>query len=929
KIKDAKIIFVVGGPGSGKGTQCEKVVAKYGYTHLSSGDLLRAEVASGSERGKQLQAIMQKGELVPLDTVLDMIKDAMIAKADVSKGFLIDGYPREVKQGEEFEKKIGKPCLLLYVDAKSETMVKRLLKRGETSGRSDDNEETIKKRLDLYYKATEPVIAFYESRGIVRKVDSELQVDEVFSQVCKAIDALYLGYYRYKAMRQIPPWRTIRKRGSWRMYFPLSLSSAMHCGGLAGWHHRDPVAPCGNQRQPVMKDGGRLFPVIETLLMGFNDLNCPLFPLPQSLLLCHQTRTLQPLCPSAFTPRRSRLSSHTSTSDFDLAEMEGHVARFALLLCVTVAASASNQTCKPAQHGDNPWVYVSEMLIGCWTDFITDDKAEVHILNLNFSTDERIFQLVLTSAKPMHLILTLPGPAHGLYQLHSDVNIYINNDSSVMLHSSVQSSNQHLNVHKQDFPTQDEELVKWAREKFGGVTSFTTIRNPKIITFSGANGTKTGSRDCVLQNEAALEKRFMEIVKAPSFKSCSPQQRNPSGEPELHIINIPESASIRNVSLRLEYVLKTSLFLRGPQGTTWTIHNLQHTQFGSNNDILVSTMMEHRISSGLILNSDKAEDVQRKALDYFKASTFTSYTELTSVDSMVLLVLENKDSPAVTEAAPVTPNTTTAPHQMPLLMQLYTSPDYRSPLDPNTKVQSDKRIYAEISGHTLGDIVLTIKVISCFVRSKGSCPVVKELHFIAEACSLNSCPNSTRLSFSLDQLQELTSTTWDLECSVKVCYSEKCGDGGRVKRNLEVTQPCLQPPTPPCFDFGLPGVLGIAFGGFLIGVLLIGALWFIKIKTGYPTGLDISSTAANLPALNGVFLIFFQDVPAQEQNDSLSLPTPPPLRTAAPTQALEAPKARQPAAWHEIMVIFTSCRATIFLQSHLYGFRAFVFFNNA
>uniref|UniRef100_A0AAQ4PCJ6 Adenylate kinase isoenzyme 1 n=1 Tax=Gasterosteus aculeatus aculeatus TaxID=481459 RepID=A0AAQ4PCJ6_GASAC len=177
KIKDAKIIFVVGGPGSGKGTQCEKVVAKYGYTHLSSGDLLRAEVASGSERGKQLQAIMQKGELVPLDTVLDMIKDAMIAKADV-------------KQGEEFEKKIGKPCLLLYVDAKGETMVKRLMKRGETSGRSDDNEETIKKRLDLYYKATEPVIAFYESRGIVRKVDSELPVDEVFNQVSKAIDAL-------------------------------------------------------------------------------------------------------------------------------------------------------------------------------------------------------------------------------------------------------------------------------------------------------------------------------------------------------------------------------------------------------------------------------------------------------------------------------------------------------------------------------------------------------------------------------------------------------------------------------------------------------------------------------------------------------------------------------------------------------------------
>uniref|UniRef100_A0A8C5MW52 Adenylate kinase 1 n=1 Tax=Leptobrachium leishanense TaxID=445787 RepID=A0A8C5MW52_9ANUR len=169
KLKNSKIIFVVGGPGSGKGTQCDRIVKQYGYTHLSTGDLLRAEVSSGSDRGKTLSAIMERGELVPLDTVLDMLRDAMVAKAAVSKGFLIDGYPREVKQGEEFEKKIGAPSLLLYVDAGSDTMVKRLVKRGETSGRADDNEETIKKRLETYYKATEPVIALYEGRGIVRK----------------------------------------------------------------------------------------------------------------------------------------------------------------------------------------------------------------------------------------------------------------------------------------------------------------------------------------------------------------------------------------------------------------------------------------------------------------------------------------------------------------------------------------------------------------------------------------------------------------------------------------------------------------------------------------------------------------------------------------------------------------------------------------
>ena len=106
ELQGKKIVFIVGGPGSGKGTQCDRIVQKYGYCHLSSGDLLRAEVASGSERGQKLQEIMKKGELVPLETVLAMIKDKMIANSSAS-GFLIDGYPREVAQGEQFESTVS------------------------------------------------------------------------------------------------------------------------------------------------------------------------------------------------------------------------------------------------------------------------------------------------------------------------------------------------------------------------------------------------------------------------------------------------------------------------------------------------------------------------------------------------------------------------------------------------------------------------------------------------------------------------------------------------------------------------------------------------------------------------------------------------------------------------------------------------------
>ncbi|XP_028273345.1 endoglin isoform X2 [Parambassis ranga] len=530
--------------------------------------------------------------------------------------------------------------------------------------------------------------------------------------------------------------------------------------------------------------------------------------------------------------------------------MEGYAAWFALLMCITVAASASSQTCDPMEVNDNPWVYVSDMQIGCWTSFVRDDNAEVHILNLNFAGTAKMFSLEMTNATAMHIILTSSSPeaVYGLYNLNANVYIYINSNSTIVLHGN----QHHSNVNRQSFPAQDEELVEWARQKFGGVTSFTTIRNLKTITSTGTQGTKPGTPNCTLENEDVLEKHFMKIETQPSapLKSCSPQQQNPNSA-ELHIINILENPNIRNVSLRVD-TQKTSMFLRGPEGTTWTFLNPQHTKFGSNNEIVLPTFT-HRVPPSVKLNSDNAEDVQRKALDHFKASTFTSYTEFRPEDPVILLVLRSKANTAVTETVtePSISTTTNSPHLMPLLMELYTSPDYRSPLDPDTKVQSDKRIYAEISGRPLGGIVITIKVISCFVRSKGSCPVVKELPFIPEDCSLNSCPNSTRLSFSLDQLQELTSTTWDLECSVKFCYSEACGDGGRVKRNLEVTQPCLQPPTPPCFDFGLPGVLGIAFGGFLIGVLLIGALWFIKIKTGYPNGLDVSSTVHELARLPG------------------------------------------------------------------------------
>ncbi|XP_046567460.1 LOW QUALITY PROTEIN: adenylate kinase isoenzyme 5-like [Haliotis rubra] len=188
-LKDTKVVFVVGGPGSGKGTQCAKIVEKYGFTHLSSGDLLRAEVASGSDRGKRLNETMEKGDLVSLDEVLQLLKEAMLAKAASSKGFLIDGYPRELDQGKRFESEVAPAEFVLYFEVADDTMTARLLDRAKTSGRVDDNEETIKKRLKTFHDVTTPVIDYYQSQGKVRKVAAEVGPDVVFKEVEKIFDA--------------------------------------------------------------------------------------------------------------------------------------------------------------------------------------------------------------------------------------------------------------------------------------------------------------------------------------------------------------------------------------------------------------------------------------------------------------------------------------------------------------------------------------------------------------------------------------------------------------------------------------------------------------------------------------------------------------------------------------------------------------------
>lgn len=175
------IVFVLGGPGSGKGTQCANIVKDFSFVHLSAGDLLRAEVQRGSPNGTMINNYIAEGKIVPIEVTLDLIRTAMHSSR--SSRFLIDGFPRAMDQAIDFEKQVGEGNFVLFFDCPEETMRERLLNRGKTSGRVDDNEAAIVKRFKTFVKDSMPVINHYASLGKVRTVNSTASIENVYSSV--------------------------------------------------------------------------------------------------------------------------------------------------------------------------------------------------------------------------------------------------------------------------------------------------------------------------------------------------------------------------------------------------------------------------------------------------------------------------------------------------------------------------------------------------------------------------------------------------------------------------------------------------------------------------------------------------------------------------------------------------------------------------
>lgn len=186
-------IVIFGAPGSGKGTQSERIVEKYGLDHISTGDVLRAEIAAGSELGKTAKALIDNGQLIP-DELMVSILAAKLDTLAGGKGVIFDGFPRTIAQAEELKKILnarGQDVVaMIELDVPEDELMTRLLKRGQESGRADDNEETIKKRLVVYHSQTMPLVEWYKKEGLHHHIDGLGTLDRIFGDIQKVIDNL-------------------------------------------------------------------------------------------------------------------------------------------------------------------------------------------------------------------------------------------------------------------------------------------------------------------------------------------------------------------------------------------------------------------------------------------------------------------------------------------------------------------------------------------------------------------------------------------------------------------------------------------------------------------------------------------------------------------------------------------------------------------
>lgn len=186
-------IVIFGGPGSGKGTQSDKLISHYNLFHISTGDVLRDHIRRGTDLGNTANSYISKGKLIPDDLMVSILEQVLIDNAQaVADGVIFDGFPRTIPQAEALnemlQKRGNKVNIVIGLEVPDEELIERLLKRGLESGRSDDNRETIAKRLEVYHSQTAPLKAFYQNQGIYAAIKGIGTIDSIFQSIQEAID---------------------------------------------------------------------------------------------------------------------------------------------------------------------------------------------------------------------------------------------------------------------------------------------------------------------------------------------------------------------------------------------------------------------------------------------------------------------------------------------------------------------------------------------------------------------------------------------------------------------------------------------------------------------------------------------------------------------------------------------------------------------
>ena len=187
-----KNIVIFGAPGSGKGTQSELIIKKYGLGHISTGDVLRSEIKKGTELGKTAASFIDKGQLIPDGLMIDILAGVYDSFGPDHEGVIFDGFPRTIPQADALKEMLAKRghkiAAMIELDVPEDELMTRLINRGKESGRSDDNEETIRKRLGVYHNQTAPLIDWYKADGTHHHINGHGELDRIFGDIATVID---------------------------------------------------------------------------------------------------------------------------------------------------------------------------------------------------------------------------------------------------------------------------------------------------------------------------------------------------------------------------------------------------------------------------------------------------------------------------------------------------------------------------------------------------------------------------------------------------------------------------------------------------------------------------------------------------------------------------------------------------------------------